>query len=468
MIVQRALQSLGVRAMNDPAPGPGRPAGLSGPSPSLSLSGAIPMVASLGRARSASYLQIYRANPFVFAATNYIARAIGRVPFHVFELDAAGDKKRVRGDLPPARRRRSPGEQLDRILANPVYPSRAAAYGSMLRERLIYGRAIWEVLSDGGVPTGLRPVPWRTVAHVEPDGDGGVAYYKIRDGSPGRFRVLMGTQVVHFGLGSDIGDPLGVSVLESCHHTLALHDAIMRHLMAYMGNQVRPSGQWKADTAKAAREARTLITELYASPENAGKALVTNAEWQSMADSPDHAQLVELIKESRVEIAAAFQVPPPILGLLEQAIRANVTEMRSQFVRETIGPWTSETEDDFEGQLLTRVPSWSSMFVEAQLAEMLRPDLEARALVYQRLMFVMSIDEIRALENLPPLKLAGVTDVPWVQSGAMPLPTAAQGKARAPAPPGVSVADADRVIALTEALDRANGNGHLTAREITP
>lgn len=481
MIVKEALRSLGILGMGDPAPGPGVPAGMSY-APGYDT-GRIWLVSSLGRERSATYLMIYRTNPFVFAAANYIARGIGRLPIHTYQLDADANKARIRSDIPQTPGRPSAGVMLDRILTSPVYPSKAAAYGSMMRERLIYGKAIWEVLTDGagGMPVGLRPIPWRNVEHVEPNDSGGVSYYVVRpDGyrSIGNRRIVMGNQVIHFGLGSDIGDPCGVSLLESCHHTLALHEAVMRHLLAYLGNSARPSGSFYAETAKAAREARELITELYASPENAGKVLVTNAKWQAMSDSPDHAQLVELIKESRIEIAAAFQTPPPILGLLEQAIRANVKEMREQFGRDTIGPWTSETESDFAGQLIPRVPAWSSMFAEFQLAESLRPDLEARALVYQRMSQFLTIDEVRAFENLPPLKLKGVTDQPWVASGAMPLGTAAQAKQRtgtAPAPsredtppsgPGaMSLEQTGQMLELMDALDRAQGNGE--PREIT-
>lgn len=488
MIVQKALSRLGVKGMGDPAPGAGVPSGMSYSSPGFGADGLIRLVPSLGRERAATYLMIYRTNPFVYAATNYIARGIGRLPIHTYGLDSDANKQRIRSDIPQPPGRPVAGVALDRMLSQPVYPSRAAAYGSMMRERLIFGKSIWEVLSDTGVPYALKPIPWRNVAHVEEDGDGGVKWYEVRQGQTygvgSQKRIVQGISVVHFGLGSDIGDPCGVSLLESCHHTLALHEAVMRHLLSYLGNSARPSGMFEAESAKAAREAKQLITELYTSPENAGKVLVTNAKWQSMSDSPDHAQLVELIKESRVEIAAAFQTPPPILGLLEQAIRANVKEMREQFGRDTIGPWASETEDDFEGQLLPRVPAWSSLFVEFQLAEMLRPDLEARALVYQRMMAFFTIDEIRSFENLPPLKIKGVTDQPWVASGAMPLSTAAKGKQLAtgaktqgsgngesPQDSGgagsPSQQQAEAILALTEALDRANGNGHLVAREIT-
>lgn len=92
-------------------------------------------------------------------------------------------------------------------------------------------------------------------------------------------------------------------------------------------------------------------------------------------------------------------------------------------------------------------------------------------MVYQRMMFILSIDEIRGLEDLPPLKIKGVTDVPWVQSGAMPLTTAAQPKAPVVRPPSgppssqddpnaraLSILQAATVMSIADDLAKA-GNG---------
>lgn len=435
--VRDVARGLGIQAFGDPPLSPGSPRGMSyGAGSSYGRLLLVP--GKGGRAREATYMQIYHSNPFVYAAANYIARGVGRLPLHVFGLDADGEKQRLRGDV-ATRGPNSAGANLDLVLNRPVERiSRAAFYSGTLRQRLILGNALWEILRDrGGPPTGVRRIPWQKVTHVEEDGDGNVLWYEVREGLyNGRRRVLGRDEVVHFGLGSEGDQACGVSLLESCRSTIALHDAMLRHLLGYAANSMRPSGHFKLERAsrEKMKELRELMTELYVSPENAGRILFSTGEWQPMSDSPDHAQIVELLKESRLEIATAFQTPPPILGMLEHAIRANVKEMREQYGRDTLGPWTTETEDELEAQLIQ--PSYRSTFCEFQLAEQLRPDLEARALVYQRLMFVMAIDEIRTIENLPKLNIKGVTDIPWVPSGAMPLTTAAENRLqRASEPP---------------------------------
>lgn len=476
-MIRDALKGLGVVAYGDPMPGPGVPSGLSG---ATTYKSGIRLVGSMGKARWASYRDVYFSNPFVHAAANFIARGVGRLPLHVYQLNAEAEKERLRSDIPLTPGRPQAGVQLDRVLNTPMDGlSRMTAVSGRILERLIYGNALDEIVNESGfgLPTGLRRVPWANVDHVEEDGYGRAKWYEISEnGKPGTKRRLYPDTVIHYGLGSTPGQACGESLLESCKYTLALHEALMRHLMAYFENSARGSGHFKVDNEKQAAQARQMITQLYTSPENAGKVLVTSGEWVTMADNPEHSSIVALIKESRVEIAAAFQVPPPVLGLLEQAIRANVKEMREQFNRDTIGPWATDDEDEIEAQLCSRYPSWQNLIVEFELAEQLRPDLEARALVYQRMASILTIDEIRTMEGKAPLKIAGVTDVPWAGSGMLPLPTAAASRGKSSAPPPndsssdvVGLGEARQLVALLEAIDEknANGNGHHELSEVT-
>lgn len=470
-MIAEVFRGLGFHAFGDAPPAPSSPRGMSY-SPGYSA-GRIKLVKSGGRARERTYSEVYYTNPFVYAATNYIARSAARLPLQLFELDSEAEKTRIRGDI-PSRGPYSVGATLDRVLNLPQgRVSRSAFYASTFRSRMILGNALWEILrsSGGGIPTGVRRIPMSQVEHIEEDTWGGVSYYVVRDsGVRGGKRVIYPPDVVHFGLGNEMEGGCGTSVLESCSATLALHDAVLRHLLAYMENSATPSGSLYVERASRERmgEIREVMRELYSSPENAGKILVTTGKWQPHSDSPDHARLVELIKESRIEIAAAFQTPPPVLGLLENAIRANVKELREQFGRDGLGPWVSEFESELDTQFIKPIAPF--MFSSFQMAAQLEPDIEARALVYQRMMFVLSIDEIRRKENLEPLNIKGVTDVPWVASGAMPLPLAAKPKPAAvrPASGGgesseqalLTLEQAAAVMTIADDLAKAgNGNG---------
>lgn len=423
MIVERLAR--GIAAMNGPMPGPRDGSSLSG---SWVTMGNIPLVPSMGLRRDATYRMVYLTNPWVFSAVNKKASSIGRLPIHVYELDERGRKERVRGD------------SLDELLTRPTTGiSRNAMIGGTVRDRLVYGNALWEIerAGGGGLPTGLKRTRWRDVARVLDDEDGRALGYELRtkDGL-GRARRLLAGDVVHFGYGSDSESALGISPLEACKATLTLQDALVRHLVAYFANAMRPSGHIEVE--KLTRERLKLIQEsieeLYSSPENAGRVLVTSGKWQGISDTLEHGQIIELLKQSALEIATAYETPPPVLGILDHAIKSNVKELREQYGRDGIGPVASDFEQDIMAQLVEPVGAWSGMFVEFQLAEFLRPDIEARAIVYERLFRMgWTMDELRTLENMRPHDLAGVSDVPWVASGALPAPVAAQGRNPRPA-----------------------------------
>lgn len=444
--------------MNDPLPGPGEPGSLSGPWLNL---GSIALVPSLGRPRSATYRQIYLTNPWVWGAVNAIARGVSRNPLHVFELDRAAQKTRVRSDV-PGRPANPAGADLDALLRGSVdRRSSRARWLATARDRLVYGNALWEIVESlgGGLPRQLVQLPWRDV--IVHDDTGELEYEIVQ--RFGRSRRLRADSVVHFGLGADAESPVEVSPLESCRYTLALHEAVVRHLISYFANSARTSGHLKVDrlTPERAKEIRDMIAELYASPENAGRVMVTSGEWQSTSDSPDHSQVVELVRLSREEIAATYGVPPPVVGILEQAIKSNVKELREQFLRDGIGIWAGDFESELQAQLIDPRPQWAGLFAEFQLAEALRPDLEARSSVYQRLQPYFTVDEIRGFENMRPLDMPGVTDVPWVASGAMPMSQFAGGANpfNAAALAGLSDGELELVAGLLRARLH-NGNGH--------
>jgi HK97 family phage portal protein len=414
-------------------------AGGSGSVGGYTTLGNIPLVGSAGIDRSATYRGIYLTNPWVRAAVNMISRSVARLPIQVYDLDERGRKTRIRGDVPLTPGRPTGGQALDRLLDAPNgRVSRFAQMRTTLMDRLVLGNALWEIERDNfGAVIGLPRLKWRTVRRVHEGYDGSPMMYEVQADQRLQYvnserRFLTPDEVIHFGLAGDTEQPMGTSPLEACRHTIALYDAIMRHLVSYIANSMRPSGNLKIDSVKLtrdrAKEIRDMLTELYTSPENAGKIFVSTGDFQSMSDTADHAQLVELIHNSREEIATTYAIPPPMLGILDRAIKSNVKELREQYIRDSVGPWANEMEQEFQAQLLPAQRSWASLFLEFQLAEQLRPDLEARALVYQRLMSVFSIDEIRGFENTPPLDLSGVSDVPWVQSGAMPITLAGQSK----------------------------------------
>lgn len=410
--------------------------------PSVTISGGyngslghIPLVPSLGRAQSATFRAVYLTNPWVYSAVTKIARDLARIPMHVYRLDGNAQKERVRGDVPGSGS--DPGATLDRLISQPAgRVSRQSRWEATLKDMLVYGPALWEIEKagiSGATVTGLRHVPWVDVNPRMLLQSGEVERYDI--GGLGQ-RTIDPEDVIHFGYGADPEEPAGVSPLLSCRHTLALHNAVIRHLLAYFGNSARPSGVIEVEnlTKEKFENLREMVEQMLTSPENAGRILFTSGSWKATSDTPDHQQVVELIRESRLEVATTYGVPPPTLGILEDTNKATTSELREQYIRDTLGAWAAACEADLQTQLLRR-PEWEGLFVEFQLAEQLRPDLEARSKVYAESSDWMTPNEKRSKENMPPLDTPGA-DEPWVDSGAMPLSVAVANAGTEPEPVG--------------------------------
>ncbi len=375
----------------------------------------------------ATYAQIYRTNPWVYAAVNLVVYGLSRMELNVNKWDADGNFKQVRGDLPGSAGRPDVGQMLDNLLRNPEPGvGRHEWLRKIWLDRMVYGNALMvqdRGPSGSGLPSTLWHVPWVKVVVREGEFVP-ITAYEIQGSQGNKFIDPM--NVIHMGRSGDLDNPVGLSALAPLRYTVALHDALQRHLNAYFNNAARPSGILKVQPGTN-KDAQALIQEqvrkLYASPEQAGKIMVTSAEWQSLSDDPKNAAIIELAKLSREEIAAAFQTPPPLLGILDRAIKSNVQELRSQFIRDVIGPKADEFEQDFMGQLIGQNPAWRGYFVKFDLDSPLRPDLEARAVVYGQMRHVWTTNEMRKKEGMAPLdgKAGEYADTVWEPSGEIPL-----------------------------------------------
>lgn len=379
----------------------------------------IELVSVSDELRRITYTGVYKTNPWVWACVHAKARGLSRFPLHVFEYDAAGNRTRVRSDLPG----QSPGpltagQHLDQLLRQPdPERSRQASFRSAVTSRLIHGNALWEIVRERGRVTALKPHPWSKVSVVDN------RYELNATGYTSDRRRLAPEDVIHFGRGEDPENLVAPSPIGALAATLALYDAIARHLHSFFKNQARPSGHLKVPLGLSPEDqerVRAMVMNLYAGPENSGKVAITSGDWTSITAEPEHTRVVELAKASREEVMAVFDIPPPMVGVLERAIFSNVKELRSYWTRDVVGSEASNFESELTAQLLSRQRSWSSNFVEFALAEHLRPDIEARADTYEKLRRVLTIDEIRALENRHPLNIRGVTDVPLLPAGEMP------------------------------------------------
>lgn len=343
----------------------------------------------------AAYSKLYRSQPWVAICVNKLARGIARLPLKTFELAANGDRARVRE------------HPLPQLLGRP-YP-RGSAF--RLKEAIvgsvaIYGNAlVWKYRKGPGQPPAeLWPIPWRYVTPVSGKTTP-ISHYEY-NGPAGR-RIFLAEDVIHFAYWSPEGEN-GISPLEQLAVTLQLEDAGRRSAVASFRNGNRPGGALVTAARLQEDHKQELKAEMKAvheGPDNAFRLALLDAglEWKPFAHTAQEAQTIEHRKLNREEVAAVYDIPPPIIGILDRATFSNVSEQHRMLYMDTLGPWLTFLEETLKASLVDEEPVYGDVFVEFDLSEVLKGDVKERSEAYQRFLQsgVYTPNDLRAIENLP-------------------------------------------------------------------
>ncbi|MEW9586708.1 phage portal protein [Paraburkholderia sp. DGU8] len=156
------------------------------------------------------------------------------------------------------------------------------------------------------------------------------------------------------------------------------------------------------------------------------------------------AALIEALRLSTIDIARIYKIPAHMVNELERATFSNIEHQEIQFVIYTLLPWIKRHEQAKTRDLL--LPSERKQyFIEYNVAGLLRGDQASRYAAYAvgRQWGWLSINDIRRLENMPPVKGGDVYLSPLNMVDAskpIPVPTAGSG------PTKLAVDDIQRIL----------------------
>lgn len=405
----------------------GRRTWLAKPSVPFSAYMAGGAIALAGEGNTISYGQLYRTQPWVASSVNKLARQIARLPLKVYRLDSQGNRERVRdGALPDLLKRpwdRGSNQDLKQALAFP-----AVLHGNSLLAKSRDNR--------GGPPTSFIPLDWR-FASPRTDEAGKVLFWETTQ--TGESRFLAPEDVIHTAWWAPDGD-IGVSPLQQLGITIRLEDSAQRYSTGSFDNAARPSGalitppdvdlkpEEKADLRKE-------IQDTHGGVNNAFKVMLLTGgmDWKPFSQTAKEAELIEARKLNREEVAAVFDIPPPMIGILDNATYSNITEQHLMLYKTILGPWLDLIEHKLQAQLIDPEPAYEGLFCEFDLNEVLKGDVEKRipAITKGIETGLYTLNDGRKLENLPRYDIPEA-DVPLspvnnllTAIGTTPAPTAA-------------------------------------------
>lgn len=346
-----------------------------------------------------------------WACTNLLAGTIGSLPLTVYRR--SGDDRLV-----------DRGHPLYRLLAeSPNFDQTALDFWEFAAASLeLWGNAYARIVREGSRVVGLEPIAPDGVV-VRRDRRGFLEYSWSENGEG---FVETDETVLHIrGFG---GSPLGgMSTLQFARHSFGLAQAVDRAASKTFKNGIRPTGGLKFAEWLSAEQrelAETRLTEKFLGAENNGRPMILEGgvDWVPFSLNPEDAQMLESRRFSVEEVCRFFGVPPHMIGHTEKSSSwgTGLEQQTLGFQKFTLRRRLKRIEQALMKQLLTPADRARGVYIEFNLEGLLRADSAGRAGFYSTMTQIgaMTINEVRRLENLPPVQGG---DVPRMQIQNVPI-----------------------------------------------
>ncbi|NDV11663.1 phage portal protein [Crenobacter caeni] len=262
---------------------------------------------------------------------------------------------------------------------------------------------------EAGRPVALLPLDSAKMTVLR--GSDGLPYYLI----PGHEPVPQ--RMIHHVRWFSLNGYTGVSPVQLHCDTLGLALAAHGHASSVFANGTHLAGVLERPAVVNGKELDPLSRERteqvkqawkneYAGQGNAMKValLQDGMQFKPLSMTNADAQLIDARKLSALEVAQIFKMPPHKVGLLERATNNNIEHQAIEFVIYCLMPWIRRHEQARMRDLL--LPSErDTLFIEFNVGGLLRGDQKSRYAAYAvaRQWGWLSVNDIRRLENLPPI-----------------------------------------------------------------
>lgn len=347
----------------------------------------------------------------VWSCVNLLSGTIGSLPLQVYRQDGNA-------------RKADPQHPLYRLLHDsPNYDQTAVDFWMFMAASIeLWGNAYAAITRGEGRIIGLTPVSPELVA-VRRLSSGSLEYSWSDEG---KAHVVTDMDMLHVrGFG---GSPLGgMSVLQVARNSFGLARAVDRAAGETFKNGMRPSGALKFDEFLSEENRATARNELasqFVGAVNTGRPMILEggADWVPFTINPDDAQMLESRRFSVEEICRFFGVPPHMVGHTEKSSSwgTGLEQQTLGFQKFTLRPRIKRIEQALMKQLLTPKDRAAGLAIEFNIEGLLRADSAGRATYYNTMTGIgaMTINEVRRLENLPPVPGG---DVPRMQMQNVPI-----------------------------------------------
>lgn len=366
----------------------------------------------------ASYSEIYKRQLWVNVLVKKRANAVARLPLKVYER--TDDGRQDARDHPYAVLLRRPNRRTSAKFLWLWIQSTFDVYGEVF---------LAKHRDAGGRPDALWPLH-PTAMHPEDERDGEILWTWRT--SKAEVKGIRSSDLVHIRTYNPDNVARGLSPLEPLRRTLEFEDAAQRSQSSFWQKGARPGVALTHPnnlSKDAADRLKLQWDQIAAGADNTGSTVVLEEGMKPelLTISNEDAQYIESRKLNREEVCAEYDVPPPVVHILDRATFSNITEQMRSMYRDTMAPVLTGIEAELEFQLRGSMQPGRSepdfgdaIYAEFLLDQVLRGDFEQRAKAYQQAIHSgwLMPSEVREMENRP--RIEG-SDVLLINSTLVPI-----------------------------------------------
>lgn len=272
---------------------------------------------------------------------------------------------------------------------------------TMMSCLILHGNA-WGLITgrDGyGFPTGIEWIPPELVTVIDDE---------MQPWNPLRSRIYVAgrlttrDELFHVKAFSLAGRIEGISPLRQFALTILQGVETQKYATDWFANGGFPIGTFQNNELEVdrneANELRAMLTETL----RTRQPLVFGRDWEykPVVVPPEEAQFIQAMQLNATQIASVYGLPPDrIGGTRGDSLTYNTVEQSTLQVIEALRPWLVRLETAFS----TIIPA--ARYVRFNADALLKTDLQTRTSIYKnwRDMGLRTIDELRDLEDLPPM-----------------------------------------------------------------
>lgn len=357
-----------------------------------------------GAALSGSGVSVSRETamliPAVLASVRILADTLAALPFNIYKKD--GNSVSLAFDHP-----------LQKVLSlKPNYMMTSFVWRQMMMGTALTSGNHYSVIARNlkGEPAFFIPVESEYVTTYKRDGR---KYHKIQTSNG--IEIWDDEDVLHIpGFGFD--GIKGLSAIKNfARECLGQVQATQSHTSAYFKDGASVGSVLETEqklTPERQKEILDSFKANFVGVKNAKKTalLVDGFKFKGVTVSNEDAQLIETMKFQISDIARIFGVPPHLIGDLEKATFSNIEQQGINFVQYSLLSWVKRIEQEFNSKLFPN----GDYFVRFNLDGLLRGDFASRMTGYASGLNagIYTINEVRGLENLNPIKGGDTLRVP--------------------------------------------------------